>query len=659
MKKLNNTILNKINKELSKFYKDKIILDKTALNEGAPNSRVYKFKIGANPEIKLVKILDSNFSKKDTYEVEKNAMEKCSVSNIIKFEYTGIIDGFPFFTFPFINGAPLDKIINTHKFTEEEVVNFIYNLIDKIVALNACGIVHQDIKPANIIYTSSDITLLDLGIALLTKTHPKIKKGQGPLHYLSPEMSALCIKKNINNQHKIGYANDLYSLGLIALEMITRKRINKNIALDKMHEIKSYIEQNIKTSEETKQLLSALLEQSPTDRLIGVEKIKGGLVNSLKKDTNDIFWTQDVHNDRLNTYNKEGLFKTIDIKKFGVVLCGDVIQNQNTQLEKIKNLKKNGLKVMIDPRTMRLENSTIGYLKERSYVSKACDLIKEVISFEKFFNPDFFISPYYYVRDENDANFLSCLECYEKFINTDKHINKKNTFFGIALKESLLKNPHELSKIIDILNFNNSIENIYVLFETKMTSSHPNKDLEVLKGIDSFINKLSFRKKIFWGQADITAFYFTGRGLYNFSICPSYSFRKHDFDKYDKEQGGGGAPIQKIFSPQLFNEILVDAELLKPTPNGIPYKNELKYSGVFYNKNIKNDQNSKCHFLEYAYKYKQKISSYSEDDIKTLFNKNLDSAEKMYTIISNKYKIIFKEETNNSFIKIWKSILIN
>src|SRR5262249_52137574 len=73
------------------------------------------------------------------------------------------------------------------------------------------GVVHLDIKPANIMLTPAGVKVLDFGTAAL-RGHPMGEPLHGPLSYLAPELA--------------GYANaspaaDVYALGVVFMACLT------------------------------------------------------------------------------------------------------------------------------------------------------------------------------------------------------------------------------------------------------------------------------------------------------------------------------------------------------------------------------------------------------------------------------------------------------
>ncbi|MFA7681567.1 MAG: protein kinase [Candidatus Peribacteraceae bacterium] len=631
--------------------------------KNAPNSAVYKFKIKGTNDTKVIKVLSENFREgnKEAFIREKEAMQACSHDQIITFEGDGMIGKNYYFIFPFIEGRTLDDQIKSasYSFTEDDVLKFISNAISVITNLYESGIIHRDVKPANIIYRNpDDFLLLDLGISLFVIDNPSLKRGKGPLHYLSPEQVKLCLENRFHNQHKVSFASDYYSLGLIGLEMITGKKIADIVDPDKSYELSSLIEENADISPKIKNLLVALLQQSPIARVKRLDEI-GGLhlpVNKIKAINPDL-WIQ-LRGDDHKSFLINEYFTEYEPENMGIVLSGDQIRNHENVITELNPLIEKGLKIVIDPRTMRLYEKNISYLKEREYNNFMDDpeLSKAVYDFENEFDPYFYIAPYFKVEDDKCHALQRCLRCYKEIIKLG--VSEEDLYFGIALEESLVSNHSQLQDLIDLIAMCEEFKNIYVVFGSKKSAiTGPCKDKKWLLGVKHFIEQVGLTKNIFWSLSDLSAFYYIGSHLGNFSIAPSRAGRKVDFEQFN-ESGGGNSKSKKnrCYCPQLLNDIYTDLELFRSSASGIPAKQELHYDGIFYKKGVQNEQVSKSHFVEVMKKEKNALVKGKSEAVKPTFVDRLKSAEQLYTELEKKYGFQFHESNNASFIDPWLSV---
>ncbi|KAL3904651.1 MAG: hypothetical protein SGARI_004832 [Bacillariaceae sp.] len=106
--------------------------------------------------------------------------------------------------------------------TEDEIRFFIFHLLIALDSLHACGIMHRDVKPRNVLInrTKKTLTLIDLGLAdfyfASTPTQPhKYNVRVASRHYKSPEL--------LLGYQQYGTAIDIWGVGCILAGLLLRK----------------------------------------------------------------------------------------------------------------------------------------------------------------------------------------------------------------------------------------------------------------------------------------------------------------------------------------------------------------------------------------------------------------------------------------------------
>jgi pimeloyl-ACP methyl ester carboxylesterase len=119
-----------------------------------------------------------------------------------------------FMVMPCYEGETLKQKIARGHLEVEQALDYASQLAAGLVHAHAAGVVHRDVKPANIIVTAQDqIKILDFGVAKLsggTMTQPGAVLGT--LSYMSPEQAC---------GDPVDHRTDLWALGVVLYEMLT------------------------------------------------------------------------------------------------------------------------------------------------------------------------------------------------------------------------------------------------------------------------------------------------------------------------------------------------------------------------------------------------------------------------------------------------------
>jgi serine/threonine protein kinase len=137
------------------------------------------------------------------------------IFDVGEFEDDGVSK--PYFVMPLLPGSTLDKLIKlaSHRLTVERVVDIMCQACRGLQAAHERGLIHRDIKPSNIFVMDDDsVKVIDFGVAHMAETGLSVGV-KGTLLYMAPEQLQM---------KPATPASDVYSLGVVCYESLTRRR---------------------------------------------------------------------------------------------------------------------------------------------------------------------------------------------------------------------------------------------------------------------------------------------------------------------------------------------------------------------------------------------------------------------------------------------------
>jgi serine/threonine protein kinase/Flp pilus assembly protein TadD len=162
--------------------------------------------------------LSSNPRFIDQFKKEMLLARSISHENVIRIFDLGEAYGTKYISMEYIKGENLKEFLHASgTLAVETVIHMARQIGEALKVAHAKGIVHQDLKPSNIMVDQSGrVYIMDFGLAkaVYGAGLAKTGEGAGTPQYMSPEQAA---------GEKIGQASDIYSYGAVLYEMVTGK----------------------------------------------------------------------------------------------------------------------------------------------------------------------------------------------------------------------------------------------------------------------------------------------------------------------------------------------------------------------------------------------------------------------------------------------------
>jgi serine/threonine protein kinase/tetratricopeptide (TPR) repeat protein len=198
----------------------------------------------------------------------------CTIYDIEEYQ------GRQFIAMEYLDGKPLKDHILGRVLESDEISKLGTQIAEALSAAHSRGVVHRDIKPGNVMVTSSGLVkVLDFGLAKLigypsenapTKTLTETHAVIGTLPYMSPEQL---------RGREVDARTDIYALGVVLYEMSTGRRpfnaqLMSQLVDDILHSPPPPPgEANPKVSPKLEEIILKCLEKDPEDRYQSAKEI--------------------------------------------------------------------------------------------------------------------------------------------------------------------------------------------------------------------------------------------------------------------------------------------------------------------------------------------------------------------------------------------------
>ncbi len=154
----------------------------------------------------------------DRFLAEIKTTAKLQHASILPLFDSGEAGGHLFYVMPFVEGESLrERLARERQLPVDEAVAIAASLAQALDYAHRQGVIHRDVKPANVLLRDGAPVISDFGIALAVRAgggHRLTETGLslGTPHYMSPEQAT--------GDRNVGPATDVYALGCVLYEML-------------------------------------------------------------------------------------------------------------------------------------------------------------------------------------------------------------------------------------------------------------------------------------------------------------------------------------------------------------------------------------------------------------------------------------------------------
>jgi tetratricopeptide (TPR) repeat protein len=135
--------------------------------------------------------------------------------NVVDVLDVGEFEGMPFFVMERVEGQTVKALLAAESLPAPDALDLLLQVASGLAALHDAGIVHRDVKPANVLVDHAGrVRVVDLGISETAGSRERARWGT--LNYMSPEQAA---------GEFVGVGGDVFAFGALMAEVLCGQRL--------------------------------------------------------------------------------------------------------------------------------------------------------------------------------------------------------------------------------------------------------------------------------------------------------------------------------------------------------------------------------------------------------------------------------------------------
>ena len=148
---------------------------------------------------------------------EAEAAARCAHPNIVAIYDFALHEGQPYLAMEFVHGLSVRQIIDEAPMAVPDAIQVMMQVLEALASAHELGIIHQDIKPANILLTPQRrAKVADFGISRFANTDvTSVSSSMGTPNYMAPEQV---------RGGPVDHRADLFAAGATLFEMVAGAR---------------------------------------------------------------------------------------------------------------------------------------------------------------------------------------------------------------------------------------------------------------------------------------------------------------------------------------------------------------------------------------------------------------------------------------------------